>query len=446
MSTGSDRPQLPPNIANWRTALFQTLCASIAVVLFACLYSWWSSITPSNVTADVKTTEINSSSASATTEVKPTRVVEPILRLAEDAAADGATSPVIAASPSKMSAVTLARLSGLIVDAEEVTQNLDTLMTENKSWAAKRTALLSDDSGRRIAARDTQMELVAPAFARELPTEKQVKSWKTQLTLLVDSLTEAQRERSLSFTLDDSIETAINDLGQKVRKALDQLRRDRLLVDSVIAETTSETPAIETLQAALEARLVSEARQQAAEVEQERKQLLAEKSKQLKAKEAEKVAEESRIKELELTAQAEELNDRRRKLEAQAKADAERRKEEAAKAELEKEFQRDLPEIKRYLSGFITPGTAYREGLKGIRGPMSLSHLEREGVFQESRPGLMRMLFLAHNRNDRPPGAIPNALGGDIDWFNVPKEPLIKAQGFLIKYGKLLVEKGMLEP
>ena len=59
---------------------------------------------------------------------------------------------------------------------------------------------------------------------------------------------------------------------------------------------------------------------------------------------------------------------------------------------------------------------------------------------------MQKMIFLAHSRNDRNPGAIPNALSGDIDWLNVPKEPLMKAQGFLIKYGKLLVEKEMLDP
>ncbi|MFM9963584.1 MAG: hypothetical protein ACKV2Q_20445 [Planctomycetaceae bacterium] len=345
-----------------------------------------------------------------------------------------------------MSAVILARVTGLLADADEVTQSLDALLTEQKAWSTKRMTLLTDDAGRRIAASDSQVALIAPAFSRELPSLKQITGWKTQLALLTEPLDVAQRERPADFTFDSSIESAINDLGQKVKKALDQLRRDRVLVEAVVAETKSQAPAAESLQAMLESRLVAEAKQQAEEVEQERKQLLAEKAKQLKALEAEKIAAAASVKEKELAAQTAELNDRSRKLEAANKAEEERRKEEVAKAQLEKEFQRDLPDIKKYLSAFISPGVAHRDGLKGIRGPVSLSFLEREGVFQENRAGMQKMIFLAHSRNDRNPGAIPNALGGDIDWLNVPKQPLERAQGLLIKYGRLLVEKEMLDP
>lgn len=446
MSTGSDRPQLPTPVASWRNAVFQTLCASIATVLFVCLYSWWSGITSDSSNAGKTTTPVGQSASSDNS--LPLRTSTP-LNVAAEITPDSATvTPVVSspALPPKMSAVILARVTGLLADADEVTQSLDALAKEQKAWSAKRTTLLSDDAGRRIAASETQVALVAPAMSRELPSDKQIIGWTNQLALLTEPLSDARRERPADFTLDGSIESAINDLGQKAKKALDQLRRDRVLVEAILAETKSQAPTAESLQATLESRLVAEAKQQAEEVEQGRKQLLAEKAKQLKALEAEKIAAAASVKEQELAAQTAELNDRSRKLEAANKAEEERRKEEAAKVQLEKEFQRDLPDIKKYLSAFITPGIAHRDGLKGIRGPVSLSFLEREGVFQENRAGMQKMIFLAHSRNDRNPGAIPNALSGDIDWFNVPKEPLMKAQGFLIKYGKLLVEKEMLDP
>jgi hypothetical protein len=169
----------------------------------------------------------------------------------------------------------------------------------------------------------------------------------------------------------------------------------------------------------------------------------------------EKLAEEARM--------AEEAHQQSLRIAQQAAADQMRLAEEAAKARkakvdvdiagiqkavdkavLEAEYERDLSEIKRHLQAFITPGHTYRKD--GTRGPMSLAFLISDGALRQDRKGMERVYWLAHRENDRPPGAIPYFLGGDVNWKDVDKGPVEIAQGFLNKYGELLVEKQLLDP
>lgn len=113
------------------------------------------------------------------------------------------------------------------------------------------------------------------------------------------------------------------------------------------------------------------------------------------------------------------------------------------KAKLEQDFQKDLPEIRNYLTNYLSDGYELRGGGKG---PASLRALRGTPIFEAGRRGLEAIIHYASNRNDRPRGPIEPETGGDYGWKIANKDVLTKVQSLLSKYGELLVEKGMLAP
>lgn len=144
--------------------------------------------------------------------------------------------------------------------------------------------------------------------------------------------------------------------------------------------------------------------------------------------------------------------ERTRRLAEEALADARREEEQREAARqarleresLEREFQRSLPEIRRYLTPFITPGNrhigqTYTEEKK----PLSFSGIQRAGALDNTAIGHQNFMFLAgSSRNDRPSGIFPTYIGGHV---HDPGD-VVRAQNLLKRFGDLLVEKGMLEP
>jgi len=53
---------------------------------------------------------------------------------------------------------------------------------------------------------------------------------------------------------------------------------------------------------------------------------------------------------------------------------------------------------------------------------------------------------MARQIGDRPQGPIPNFLGSEFDWQQLDKDAVRKAQTLIIKYGAIMVEKGLLDP
>ena len=53
---------------------------------------------------------------------------------------------------------------------------------------------------------------------------------------------------------------------------------------------------------------------------------------------------------------------------------------------------------------------------------------------------------VATYKNDRPRGRFPQHVSGESGWERTDKEYVAKAQELLTKFGKLMVEKGMLAP
>ena len=118
---------------------------------------------------------------------------------------------------------------------------------------------------------------------------------------------------------------------------------------------------------------------------------------------------------------------------------------------LEKEFELDRADINKLLVAFTTPGLTYTtpDGKKdqndGLPHPVSLGFLKKHGCLQSDRKSLERLLSAA-SRVKRPRGHLPLQWGGDMSHLTMGIKTVQRAEQLLIKYGDLLIEKGLLSP
>ncbi len=118
---------------------------------------------------------------------------------------------------------------------------------------------------------------------------------------------------------------------------------------------------------------------------------------------------------------------------------------------LETEYQLDLPEVEKLLVAFTTPGLTYTtpDGKKnqndGTARPVSLTFLKKYGCLKSNRKSLEKLLSAA-SRCQRPRGALPRQWDGSMLHLDLGMNTVQRAEELLLKYGELLVEKGMLSP
>jgi hypothetical protein len=78
------------------------------------------------------------------------------------------------------------------------------------------------------------------------------------------------------------------------------------------------------------------------------------------------------------------------------------------------------------------------------KGPLSLSAMRSAGALNEDIGGMTRLNIIATSGDERPTGGFPPYYGDVIKERSIPF--VQAAQKLLIKYGDLMVEKGMLQP
>lgn len=193
------------------------------------------------------------------------------------------------------------------------------------------------------------------------------------------------------------------------------------------------------------------------QLEEERRALVAKQVEQAKQEAARVLADQeaaSRLKIAEAERQAIELVGEQTAAKILAEAQAEKQRMEATMAEqkakaaqeqLEAAFNRDLPEIRRYLVAFLSDGFELRGSSAG-KGPASWNAIVGEQVLQPGRPGMEKLMHVCTYKNDRPRGPISMYIGGDNGWAITDKEAVGRAQELLGKYGELMVKNGLLAP
>lgn len=353
-------------------------------------------------------------------------------------------------------AVELAKVAVLQAEVTVARERLQKLKTFHASWTARQGSLLTGDSGKRIAASPTHLDLVAGLLSRERATDADLLKWELQLESLAGPIQAARQKEQNDIAITPEHTQLLNDLSQQVTKAMVAYDQQNVLLEAVLRETASSPPAEVTLESKLQQRQAKtelefaqklvkareDARTQAEAAQAERlakleeeivaaagkgqeEALLAKKMQaaQIAKSELERVTEETKVKEAQKKAEIAGLKAEANQVEGALKA-----------AALEREFEKDLPEIKSLLMAFITPSFRYRE--TNDKGPVPLSFLASQHVLEQTPNGSYMLAFYA-NAGDRPAGGLKNPAS---------QERLRRAQDLLIKYGALMVKKKMLDP
>ena len=325
-----------------------------------------------------------------------------------------------------------ARTTQVRARAIQASEYLKRLRGQLVKWNTAYVPLLENESGRRIASKGEFLTLALSTLQRERPQLSDVDAWGQALDEYLQPLELAFKEKDGVAVVAAEQEAGIDKIRSDVGRALSQVDADVLVLDTLLKDAEQLDPGQLTIRQVIDHRLVEQAKTLANELETARAAAVAEKTAALKAEECaleatrietaiHKLRNEQRVEDTKRTAD-----------DAETKRRIEEVKRLQAKQDMLKEFERDLPQIRSYLSAFISSGRQYRK--KEGEGPVSLSLITSKGTMAPSG-GLSVLSFLA-NVNDRSAGALKNPAGYD---------QVQKAQDLLKKYADLLVEKGMLD-
>jgi hypothetical protein len=359
-------------------------------------------------------------------------------------------------------AVERASTTVLATQVKSTRQRLQKLKTLQADWEAKTVSLLTGDSGRRIAASPTHLDLVAGLLDRERPTADQIVQWELQLEQLGTPVEQSLQDEKSKIAIVPEHAQQLTDLSQQVAKSLAEFERQQLLVDAVTKETAKTAPATTTLDEVLRQRwtVAEQARasqiasakaeaekaqterlaameKEAIEAQTKRKELKQQaeqaQADQLAKVDVERIAEETRIKEA-----------KQRAVVAGLKDEVLRIEEATRQAQLEQEFERELPDIRAHLKPMFAasnyqPIAGAMRRLTNTKGPMSLNAIRTAGALAEGRNGLFSLHATVNTDPERKKIGWP-------EFTTDSTEFLIHAQQYLIKYGDIMVKKGMLAP
>lgn len=337
--------------------------------------------------------------------------------------------------------------------ANAAVHDLGKLKTLQAEWATLEATLLNGQEGKRIVGSVMHLERVISILQSARPSAEQIVEWESRLAPLTEPFTLAAAE-SIPVAITDEHKELLSDLGRELKTAASEFERQKLLFESVDRETSGMQPSPMTLAEAIEQHRVE---QEAAEVDRLEKvrddaRSEAEKAGAERIVKAEKELADAKIRaaEQKIDAEREQVAEEARVADMQRKATLAGLTEEATRVadelrwvELERQMQRDMDEIRGLLRAFTSPGFAYRPD--DTKGPVSYSLIKSSGGLESTRNGLGSLFFIATGNTDRERGGLPAGVGGHIS-SSTPTAPIERAQELLVKYGELMVRKGMLAP
>lgn len=354
-------------------------------------------------------------------------------------------------------AVDRAKVAVLAGQVEAARQSLKTLKTLQVDWQAKEVSLLSGDSGRRVAASPAHLALVAGILEQERPSGPQVLEWELALGALAAPIDQSARDEKTLIVISPDHVQMLTDLSQQLTKAVAEVEQQQLLLTAVLRETAAVHPGETTLELVLTERKEQLEKDRAARVEQAladaRASAEADQVARLSKAEREVVEAETRRQELVARERKNQIDALARKEQAQITeetrvkaiqkqaaidglaAEAAAVEKAIHEAQLEREFDKALPEIQKLLSVFMSSSGKYTED--GTPGPVPLSYIRAQGALEPSANGRQQLIFLV-TYSDRPVGVLANNQNA-LGYF-------AEAQKMLIKYGDLMVKRGLLAP
>lgn len=348
-------------------------------------------------------------------------------------------------------AVQRSKLMRAQADLQTAQELIGQVRQQISNWDETVPRLLSGDNkrSRSIAADNGATRLFLGALDRERISQSELESLREALLALAVPLEAAVEDNSVVLKMGPEFTTEISDITERLRSGLKSWQEDNAVV-RLLAKEAEERPAGElTLGEAIEQLRANETRRRAEKIDEE----VAAAKVALDEKEA---ASRMRLRDLETqkNLEADKVKAQRREAElAGLKAEqlvlADRIEEQRKRTELERRFQAELPEIRRILTAFITPG--HKQIVNGKwrrveqKQPISLSGLHATRTLGDDS---MSQMYLYHaggsDRNDRPNGPFRDYIGGHLRDHETAL--VQKVRRFLLDYGDLMVEKGLLMP
>jgi|GEM_PF-6600248 len=359
---------------------------------------------------------------------------------------EASKTPVLPERPSSAEQLAIfnSRKAGALSRIEYYEQQIAATSTSLQQAADAAQQMLVNDTGKRLAASDDLIEvyLAATEAGFAIPPE---------LAELGQSLADVRAK--INFTrganeLDklQSLENEATSLAKRIEPltAVAKERTDRIKAVNYLA-TQQTVAATSTLQDAIAGYQTRTLASQELELAQIRRQT---RDQSQAAEQKEVAAFNERI-----AAAEREIAASKRRVEMAAKLST---RDSAAmladRQALERQLQQDMSQIRTLLSPFISKGktqhlfaNAYRIDDDPTPRPVSLGRLRALGYLQKNRKSWMNLWRSTSAKNDRPLGSFPDSPSGHIG-FDQALPSVQRAQALLVKYGDLLVDKGLLSP
>ncbi|RUL86993.1 coiled-coil domain-containing protein [Tautonia sociabilis] len=327
-------------------------------------------------------------------------------------------------------------------------------------WEAEVIGLLGDDSGRALAGQPSYVRRYRAIAAQERPGREEAEGLRSALETLLEPVEDALASPADALIPDEALAGQLEGLLKQAREGRDAYRTPRIQVQTLTthakaagepaAKTLREAIAEQEAEEAIAATTLIEAEEEKARREREAA-LAAARREQLESEgraEVERIKAETEAKrmvgEQEARRIAEEAESVRRRQEQEMEA----RLAEARREQLRKAFEQQWPGMQPYLTAFTTPGYTQPRRDKFVRttdyGPVSLGKLRGAGLLERSVESLRRLHFAtaANQMNDRERGGFPTM----ENTFAEAQADLQRIQEFLVTYGEIMVEEGLLTP
>ena len=370
--------------------------------------------------------------------------------------------PLTVVSPESREAAIAARAASQakLIAAQSVVNDCDAalreLQTAIQEWDQQYAGVLDDDRGRRFASDPVAVEKLATQFQQPLAGNDKLAIWTQELNAIAEPIRNATASGD-EFHVTEELRTYLQEILTQVTDAHNRHASLQKLIDSLTLSTQSQQLAEVTLREAIasyERRLVDELSADAT------KRRAEELKKSLEAQSAAITEAEKRRIDAETEAKVTEEEARRQGILENTEVLKDKLDEAAAiaaKQKLEAEFRREQSEITSVLFPFLDtngesqprfgpiddPRSWHFPG-QGL-GPTSFSRLSASGALEDSADGNRRLYFLGGDFNNlRRKGGFPSYVATGLNDRGVLGR-VQRARELLVKYGELMVEKGMLQ-
>lgn len=371
--------------------------------------------------------------------------------------------PVIDTAPS-VQAVERAKVLALAGQLTSIREKLLKLKALQATWQAQSASISTGDLGRRIAASPSHLELAVDLMETERTSPEKIQEWEGRLATLAEPVENAAHNEKSRIGITVEHAQQLTELNLQVVEATKLFEEPQFLLEAITKETSGVAPHAQNFDEVVKERRMTsatalakrlnaartDARNEAEKAHREPVTQLEEELVQAKTKlqeqktqtekdqfdtlaksERDQIVEETRVKEAQ-----------RRATIAGLKEEAIRLDEALRVAQLEREFERDMPKIRSYLSALTAEAFSLRAN--ATKGPASLSLIKGSGALDSTHASMRKFIELVLFPRDRPRGALPDSSSFIVEGAGV--ESVATAQALLLKYGDLMVERKLLAP